>query len=286
MDVLEPISDAGISWVRWLGIAAVFLVLAYRARGKLSAPALAWELGLVLLAYLSYFAVRGLTEGSVAKAQENAELVMSLERAIGMSWESDLQQFIIDQHAFVTLANWLYVWGHWPLIAVAAIWLYVGNAKSYRLFRNAFFISGAMGLVVFALFPVAPPRLADGEIVDTVGLYSGAYRTLQPTAFVNQYAAVPSFHFGWNLLVAIAVMRNTTSVHLKVAAPFVPIVMLFSIVMTGNHYVIDAVAGAALALSGLAIAGRAPHASDDRPTASGWTAPEASPEPAPSGRSS
>lgn len=284
MDFLQPVLDAGISWVRWLGIAAVFLVLAYRARGKLSAPALAWEVGLVLLAYFSYFAVRGLTEGSVAKAQENAELVMSLERAIGMSWESDLQQFIIDQHAFVTLANWLYVWGHWPLIAVAAIWLYVGNAKSYRLFRNAFFISGAMGLVVFALFPVAPPRLADGEIVDTVGLYSGAYRTLQPTAFVNQYAAVPSFHFGWNLLVAIAVTRNTTSSHARVIAPLVPVVMFFSIVMTGNHYVLDAVAGGALALLGLVLAERTGHASDDRQRESGWTATEASSTPI--GRSS
>lgn len=270
MDVFAPLSDAGVSWLRWLGIAAVFVVLVYRARAHLSTFQLGREVVLALLAYFSYFAVRGLTEGSVPQALDNAELVMSLERAVGITAEDDLQRLIIDRHALVTLANWLYVWGHWPLIASAAIWLYLRNPESYRLFRNAFFISGAMGLVVFAVFPVAPPRLANGEIVDTVNLYSRAYRTLQPPAFVNQYAAVPSFHFGWNLLLAIAVIRNTNSLVPKIVAPLVPIIMLGAIVMTGNHYVLDAAAGGALAFVGLMVAERMARASRDGLLASRW----------------
>ena len=149
--------------------------------------------------------------------------------------------------------NWAYIWGHWPLIILVAIWLYTMRPETYRLYRNAFMVSGAIGLVIFASFPVAPPRLADIDVIDTVTLHSSAYRVLQPPALVNQYAAMPSLHFGWNLLIGIAIFTTARSWEMKAFGVVKPVVMLLSVVLTANHYILDPVAGAAVALTGLAI---------------------------------
>lgn len=85
----------------------------------------------------------------------------------------------------------------------------VKRPAAYSVFRNAFFISGTIGIIIFVLYPVAPPRLADVGVVDTVTMYSSSYRVLQPPAFVNQYAAVPSLHFGWDLLMGIALVTQS-----------------------------------------------------------------------------
>ena len=90
------------------------------------------------------------------------------------------------------------------LVAVTLLVLYLHRRPIYLRLRNAMFISGAAGLVVFATYPVAPPRLLDGgPFVDTVTTWSNSYRVLQPPSLVNKYAAVPSLHVGWNLLVGI-----------------------------------------------------------------------------------
>jgi hypothetical protein len=80
----------------------------------------------------------------------------------------------------------MYIWGHWPLIGAVAAWLFFRRPDTYRLFRNAFLISGAIGIILFVLYPVAPPRLAGVDVVDTVTMYSNSYHVLQPPAFVNQ----------------------------------------------------------------------------------------------------
>jgi PAP2 superfamily len=87
----------------------------------------------------------------------------------------------------VTLANWVHIWGHWPVIAAVAIALYRWNRPGYALLRNAVFISGAIGFLFFALLPVAPPRLLEVGLVDTVLERSTAYRALQPPELTNQY---------------------------------------------------------------------------------------------------
>jgi PAP2 superfamily len=100
---------------------------------------------------------------------------------------------------------------------------------------------------------VAPPRLFDPVFVDTVTERSYSYRVLQPPAFVNRYAAVPSLHFGWNLLVAIAWFRIGRTRAWRVAAIAMPAAMAWAVVATANHWVFDVAAGAVVALSGLAV---------------------------------
>jgi membrane-associated phospholipid phosphatase len=91
-------------------------------------------------------------------------------------------------------------------------------------------------------------------LVDTVTERSHAYRVLQPAAFVNQYAAMPSLHFGWDLLVGIAVVRNARAWYFRVVGLALPLAMAWAVVATANHFLIDCVAGAALALLALAVA--------------------------------
>lgn len=209
------------------------------------------ELGVAFLAALAYFGVRGFTEANAPEALRNAGRIEDLERALGMLIEPELQDLITHSTWMVNLVNWIYIWAHWPLIIVVAAWLIRFHPEMYRLTRNAFLVSGGLGLIVFATFPVAPPRLTELDVVDTVTQHSNAYRFLQPPAFTNQYAAMPSLHFGWNLLIGIAIFRVVDSRWVKAIAVLIPVAMAVAVVLTANHYILDAVAGAAFALAGL-----------------------------------
>ena len=212
------------------------------------------EVALVLFGYVAYFLVRGQTQGSHAQAVANSHKVVDLEKVAGFFWEPSIQDRIVDQQWIVNLANWMYIYGHWPLIAIVASWLLWKRRETFTLFRTAFFISGAVGVAVFVLFPVAPPRLAGIGVVDTVTLHSSAYRVLQPAAFTNQYAAVPSLHFGWDLLIGLALVTNARWLAARIFGAVVPVLMFAAIVLTANHYIFDAIAGGAVALTCLAAA--------------------------------
>lgn len=210
------------------------------------------EVPLVAAAILLYFSVRNLTAGSAAPATGNARRLLDLERALDVDWERAVQSVIAGRDTLVTLANWVYIWGHWPVVLTTAVALFLFRRDRYYLLRNAIFVSGTIGFLVFALFPVAPPRLLDLGLVDTVTEQSHAYRALQPPGLTNQYAALPSLHFGWNLLVGIVLFRTSTLVVIRLFAVASPLTMGYAVVATANHFVIDVVAGAAVVLVGLA----------------------------------
>jgi hypothetical protein len=210
---------------------------------------------LVLLAALLYFAVRGTTEGDPSVAVRHAHDLLGFERHIGLDLEAGAQHAVLSHHSLVTLANWVYMWGHWPVIATTLVVLYIHDRRRYVVLRNAMFASGAFGLVIFATWPVAPPRLlpAANGYVDTVTKWSDSYRVLQPPALVNKFAAMPSLHVGWNLLVGIALWHAFRRPIIRVFAVASPVLMSLAVVVTANHSVLDGVAGMALALVGLAM---------------------------------
>jgi hypothetical protein len=222
------------------------------------AIALLWESALVGCAALVYFGVRGLTEGGADVARENARRVLEAEEQLGIAWEHAFQEAIVGHEWLVTAANWVYVYGHWPVIMLCAVLLYAFRRERYVLLRNAMFISGLVGFAFFAFVPVAPPRLFGSSFVDTVTLYSEGYRTLQPPSLTNQFAALPSLHAGWNVLLGIVVFGTTTSILVRVLAVVGPAAMVFAVVATANHFVLDVVVGVALVLAGLIAAGRLP----------------------------
>jgi membrane-associated phospholipid phosphatase len=153
-----------------------------------------------------------------------------------------------------TVANWVYIWGHWPVIAVTLLWLALTNRRLFLRLRNAMIASGVMGLCVYMTYPVAPPRLAGLGLVDTITEQSRSYRVLQPPAFVNQYAAMPSLHAGWDLLVGISIASAGSVLAVRLIGWVLPMLMAFAVVATANHYLVDVIAGVGLALLGLAVA--------------------------------
>jgi hypothetical protein len=213
---------------------------------------------LVTFAGFVYFGVRGLTQGSPSEAIERGLGILEWEESLGIAIEREAQQLIVGSEMLVTLANWVYIWFHWPVIIATLVWLHRNHRLEYLLLRNAMFVSGAIGMVIFAIYPVAPPRLTEAGFIDTVTDLSTSYRVLQPPALVNKYAAVPSLHVGWNLLVGIIVLTVATHTIPRIFAALSPLAMILAVVLTANHYVIDAVAGIIVAMIGLAVAQRIP----------------------------
>ena len=207
------------------------------------------ELALVAGAALVYGGVRAVSERSIAEARVNGQRILDLEQALGIAWEHSAQRLVLPHASLVTLANWVYIWGHWPVIVVTAAWLYRSRRPVYVRLRNAMFLSGVVGFAFFAFLPALPPRLLDPSFVDTVVERSNAYRALQPPSLTNEYAAMPSLHFGWNLLVGIALFCATRSLLLRTLAVATPGLMAFSVVATANHFVLDVVAGGVLVLA-------------------------------------
>ena len=212
------------------------------------------QAGLVTLGIFVYFRVRGLTEGAVDTAVAHARDIAALEQRLGIDVETAAQGPVDRSPVAEALINWIYIWGHWPVIVATMIWLAWRHRRVFLRLRDGMLVSGAIGLIIFASYPVAPPRLADGDVIDTVTRSSDSYRVLQPPAFVNQYAAMPSLHSGWDLLVGIAIVTAATTVWLRGIGVLLPVAMLLAVVATGNHFVLDVVAGVALALLGHLVA--------------------------------
>ncbi|MFI7065248.1 phosphatase PAP2 family protein [Kribbella sp. NPDC050124] len=238
-----------------------------------------WEVSLIGTAIVLYFGVRGLMETRTDLAFRNADRVVDLERSVGVFAEPQLQSAVLPHNWLVEALSYVYIYGHWPVLALTLLWLIVRHRHEYSRFRNAMLISGAIGLVIFAVFPVAPPRfLAWYGFVDTVTEQTSAYRVLQPPAFVNQYAAVPSLHFGWNLLIGIAWATLAGHWLVRLFGWLMPLAMLAAIVLTANHYLFDGLAGGAIALLALLAATRLARR---RPAQTPVRRPPAEPPPVP-----
>jgi membrane-associated phospholipid phosphatase len=234
----------------------------------------------ILIAALVYAAVRVFTEGNRVEAEANGRRILSLERTLKINWESTLQAPVLAHQWLATLANWIYIWGFWPVLAGAAIFLYARHPSEYALLRNAVFVSGLIGFLFFALLPVAPPRLVEPSLVDTIREHTSWYRTLSPLKVTNKYAAMPSLHVGWSLLVGITLARSSGRRIAYPLAMLLPTAMALAVVMTANHYILDAVVGAAVSAVALVLALNLP---DLRETHRPIVQPSR-PRPRPSGR--
>jgi len=135
------------------------------------------------------------------------------------------------------------------------LWLYLWRRRTYALVRNAFLISGGLGLIVYNVLPVAPPRLMpEFGFVDTLRVLFGVGYEAQMGAFVNSFAAVPSLHFGWAILVGVGLILAKRHLIVWALGVTYPVAQLIAIVATGNHYFLDAAAGLLAAALGLLLA--------------------------------
>ena len=209
---------------------------------------------LVALAIVAYFAIRNTTAGGADQAAANAGRILRLEDWGGVAWEQQVQGLIVGHDVPVMLTNWIYIWGHWPVVLGVATALYLHRRDRYYLLRNALFVSGAIGFLFFAFFPVSPPRLFEPGLVDTVTNGSSSYRALQPPGLTNQYAAFPSLHFGFNVVVGVVLFLAATHLAVRLFAVIGPLAMGFAVVATANHFVLDVAGGLCVVAIGLAVA--------------------------------
>ncbi|MBE7518914.1 MAG: phosphatase PAP2 family protein [Thermoflexaceae bacterium] len=227
------------------------------------------EVVVVVVSFLIYFVIRGLVVGRAGEAMVRGIRLIELEQRLGIYWELEMQSWILDSYWLIKAMNWVYFWGHMPLVIVFAVWLWVWHRHTYTLVRNAFLASGAIGVVVYWLYPVAPPRLIPfAGFIDTMAMFDRVgYNAQETKGLVNQFAAVPSLHFGWSMLLGLAVARVGKRPILWVFGIAWPVAMFFAVVMTGNHFILDAVIGAAVSFAGLGIAMGLERA---RPRAVAW----------------
>lgn len=217
--------------------------------------AIAREVFVVGVALTLYAAVRAIITFNTGRAFEHAHQLIDVERAIGLFHEPAIQQAIERIGWLDQIFNQIYIFGLWPVVIATLVWLPLRHREAYFTYRNALLISGAIGLVIFLLFPVAPPRFLPGYgFVDTVTLHTHVYRLTEPPSLTNEYAAMPSLHVGWNLLMGMAIVRHARWWPVRALAVAMPLILYAATIITANHLLIDGIAGSAVALTGLALA--------------------------------
>lgn len=197
--------------------------------------------------YGVYEVCRGFADSSWALAQRHADEIVEFERRLGMFWEWDVQRWAHALPGMPMLLGLAYVVLHVAGTIAALIWVHRRHRGHFALVRTAVVASSALALVVYALYPTAPPRLAGLGFTDTVTLHAGVnLNSALLGQLYNPIAAVPSLHFGYALIVgaAIAVLGRRRIV--RALGALYPVGMLFVIVATGNHFWFDAAAGAAV----------------------------------------
>ncbi|MFJ7077200.1 phosphatase PAP2 family protein [Streptomyces sp. NPDC098781] len=217
-------------------------------------PPLVREFLLVAGLFLVYKFGRQLATGHTGEAFRDADRVWDLERALHLPDEASLQNLLLHGDSLVHLANTYYATVHFPATAAFLVWLYLRRPAHYVWARRVLAAVTAAALVVHLTFPLAPPRmLAATGLIDTGRMYGpSVYGSPQTDHLSNQFAAMPSLHFGWALMVAVGLIVATRS-RWRWLWLLHPMLTLLVIVGTANHYWLDAIVAAALLGPALAV---------------------------------
>ena len=213
------------------------------------------EVGLLGLGLAVYQASRLLGGRDVGAAFDHARQVLAVQSWLGLPTEQAVQDLVLAAEPLVRAANGYYAAAHLPVTAGALLWLLLARPTVYRRARAALVGSTSVALVVYLLVPVAPPRMLPG-FVDTAAVHGqSVYGDPGGSVLANQYAALPSLHVGWAVLVALACVAASRNRWrwVWIAHPVLTVVV---VVATANHYWLDAVAGAVLAVTSWQLAAR------------------------------
>ena len=212
------------------------------------------EVAQVLLAFLLYNLGRVLATDDLGRADANAHGVLDAQRWLHLPAEASLQAWALGHEWLVDLANRYYVSVHFPLTIAVLVWLYRYRRPAYTWAKRALLLATGVALVFHVLVPVTPPRLLTSlGMVDT-GHAGGMsiYQAPVLGSMSNEYAAMPSLHVGWALLLAVVLVAACRTpwrwlwfLH--------PLATLFVVVSTANHYWLDGLAGSVLVLGALGV---------------------------------
>jgi len=206
------------------------------------------EIAALFALYAVYEVVRGFGSASFGVARAHSDAIVSLERRLHVFAESGIQDWASRIPFLPSLLGFAYITLHIAATSAVLVWVYRSRRAYFAVVRTSLVISTAISLVVYVLYPAAPPRLAELGFADTVT--DQAHVNLSSDvlgSFYNPFAAVPSLHFGYALLVGVTVALLAKGRVARAIGWSYPAVMLLVIVATGNHFFFDA-AGGALAI--------------------------------------
>lgn len=212
----------------------------------------------LLALYILYSIVRWtVSDRGASIGDRNADWVLRFEHWLGVDWELAIQNRFLDHTRLIEAANYYYVFAFFPVLIASAVIAIFRAPQAFHYWRRVFAVSLAFALLGFALFPLTPPRLlpVGAGYVDTLLLYGphyygdaqgaslfNAYGSLP--SMVNVYAAMPSMHVGWSVLAGALLVASFPGHRWLVALAAIHVlVMAFVVIVTGNHYVIDGIAG-------------------------------------------
>ncbi len=177
---------------------------------------------------------------------QNSLKIIELESQLGIFYELAIQRWLLDNARFVVhFANHFYTVGYFPVLIALGVYLYLRDEERFNLFKGTFILGLSLALVGFSLFPLAPPRmLPELGFVDTQQLIGnmGIFNQKTVISFYNPYAAMPSMHFGWALLIGLIICEFKRPI-LTVIGVVYPALMVLTIIVTGHHYLMDVVGG-------------------------------------------
>jgi len=202
--------------------------------------------------YGLYELARGLVGTDTAQADAHAHRLVGLERSLHLFVEANVQRAVQTLPGLTSLLDVAYLTLHLAVTGGVLLWLHRRRPEGFPFVRTALLLASGLALVGFLLYPTAPPRLAGVGIVDTVsGRHVDLNRGLVSSLY-NPYAALPSMHVGYALIVAAGLLRHGRRLHVRALGALYPPFVLLVIVATGNHFFLDAAAGGLVA--GLAAA--------------------------------
>jgi hypothetical protein len=206
------------------------------------------QVGLFAAAYVAYRIVRGLVEGDASEAFAHARDLISIERGAHLFVEPSVQAWASGSHVLMDASSWLYVNAQTTVTVSALIYLYLRHNRSFYFVRNMFMIAMCIALVGYTVFPTAPPRfLPEWGFIDSVSNFTGvhvSHASASMNALFNPYAAVPSMHVAFALMIGWPLARLVRNRAVRVLWLVYPFLMAFVIVVTANHFIFDALLGA------------------------------------------
>ena len=209
------------------------------------------QIALFGLAYLAYRLVRGLVEGDANAAFAHARDVISLELSLHIFVEPSIQAWAMGSRALMGFLSWTYLNAQTTVTVAALVYLYVRHNKSFYFVRNMFVIAMFIALIGYTVFPTAPPRfMPEWGFIDSVSNFTGMHLETAhggggaSTALTNLYAAVPSMHVCFALMIGWPLARLARRRIVKALWLLYPFLMAFVIIATANHFIFDAVLGA------------------------------------------
>jgi membrane-associated phospholipid phosphatase len=214
------------------------------------------QIGLLLIVDLAYETVRGIADGQRATAFAHGQQIIEAERATGTFFEPDLQAFLLPANWLIDFANQVYMNSQFAVVLGFFVWLYFFRNESFYFVRNMFAVSMGLALVGYTLYPTAPPRLyPEYGFVDTINDFSSVnHDSALAKLFINPYAAVPSMHCAFALMIGATGSQLVRHRALKLLWAAWPLLVAWVVIVTGNHYWLDIALGWLVAIAAALIA--------------------------------